>query len=94
MIRHVPLRRSPLRRRRRGVPLSVRAQLLERCQGRCERCRLVKPLDPHHRVKRSQGGKDELGNLFALCRECHDDIEQHPKQAVADGWTTHLGKVA
>ena len=36
----------------------------EQCGGRC--------VDVHHIIYRSQGGKDEIGNLIALCRKCHD----------------------
>ena len=49
------------------------AQLRLRAQGRCENplCRRPARLDPHHVLKRSQGGADALNNLVALCRRCH-----------------------
>ena len=37
----------------------------------CEHCG-KKAVDIHHIVYRSQGGKDEIDNLIALCRKCHD----------------------
>lgn len=37
----------------------------------CERC-MKKTVDVHHIEYRSQGGADEIKNLMALCRNCHD----------------------
>jgi 5-methylcytosine-specific restriction endonuclease McrA len=37
----------------------------------CECCQ-SKAVDVHHIVFKSQGGKDEIKNLMALCRKCHD----------------------
>ncbi len=37
----------------------------------CEHCK-CKAVDIHHLVFRSQLGKDEIENLMALCRNCHD----------------------
>ena len=37
----------------------------------CEECGAV-AVDLHHKVKRSQGGGDEVDNLQALCRACHN----------------------
>ena len=36
----------------------------EVCAGRC--------VDIHHLVFKSLGGKDEIENLMALCRTCHE----------------------
>src|SRR4051794_23155157 len=36
-------------------------------------------VDPHHRRKRSHGGKDVVENCLPVCRECHDWIEQNPR---------------
>lgn len=36
----------------------------------CEGCG-SKSVDIHHLVNRSHGGKDEIENLCACCRECH-----------------------
>ena len=38
---------------------------------RCEHCG-KKAVDIHHIVYRSHGGKDEIDNLIALCRGCHE----------------------
>ena len=37
----------------------------------CEHCG-NKAVDIHHIIYLSQGGKDEIENLMALCRKCHD----------------------
>lgn len=44
-----------------------------RSQGWCEAPRCCRrAVDVHHLVKRSQGGTNDLTNLAALCRPCHD----------------------
>lgn len=43
-----------------------------RCFGR---------IDPHHQLMRSQGGKDSLDNLIAVCRSHHDWIHGHPARS-------------
>ena len=42
----------------------------------CEICS-DKAVDIHHILFKSLGGKDEISNLMALCRECHDDAHAH-----------------
>ena len=37
----------------------------------CEECGAV-AVDIHHKVKKSQGGTDDVSNLKALCRVCHE----------------------
>lgn len=46
------------------------------------------------RLKRSQGGRHTADDLVALCNGCHSDVEAHPAQAVAEGVSVQLGKVA
>ena len=36
----------------------------------CENCNKTS-VDLHHLIFKSQGGKDNIENLVALCRECH-----------------------
>ena len=37
----------------------------------CEICG-VQAVDLHHILYKSQGGGDEVDNIIALCRQCHD----------------------
>lgn len=37
----------------------------------CENCS-AKSVDLHHLIFRSQGGSDEVENIAALCRGCHE----------------------
>lgn len=39
----------------------------------CEICG-VRAVDIHHIVYRSRGGKNNIENLIALCRECHNKV--------------------
>lgn len=59
-----------------------------RAQGRCEntlpsgkRCP-AQANDPHHLKYRSQGGSDEISNVFAACRVCHDAKHQGKREFV------------
>lgn len=37
----------------------------------CEMCHNL-AVDIHHIIYKSRGGKDEIENLIALCRDCHN----------------------
>ena len=41
----------------------------------CQGCGLEGPLDPHHIIKRSQGGDEGPENIKWLCRMCHEKVE-------------------
>ncbi len=62
--------------RRRSARLrALWPKLLQRAGGRCEVpwCRSKgPPLDPHHVIKRSQGGTDTADNVVVVCRADHD----------------------
>lgn len=69
------------KKKKRGVSPAqlkkVYADVLERDNYTCQNphCESGYPVDPpHHIVKRSQGGKDEPGNLITLCMSCHRKI--------------------
>lgn len=80
------LRNSTRKRKALAVPKAVRDQVLERDRG-CRARTLVPevrcfgPIDPHHVLRRSQGGPDTVENLIAVCRAHHDWIHGHPARA-------------
>lgn len=96
MKRSAPLRRKTALRpnslKRQGFEDEFREQrviVLARSFGRCElgaTCCTVKAVDVHHRKNRGQGGTNDLWNLLAACRACHDYAHRHPTQAYALGW--------
>ena len=45
----------------------------------CENCLTNRASDVHHLTFRSKGGKDEIKNLMALCRECHEYAHNNPE---------------
>lgn len=65
---------------------AVRALVVSRAGGVCERCGAAWAAHVHHRKLRSQGGSDSPANLAALCLPCHGWCHAHPADAVADGW--------
>lgn len=76
---------TPLRpgRKSRGVPSELREEVARRdgdCRGRAliPEVKCWGRLDPHHVLRRSQGGKDEASNLVTLCRSHHDWVHAHP----------------
>ncbi len=70
------------KRRQEGLR-EFRRAVLERADGRCERCgeRCVpEALEAHHKLPRSRGGQDTLENGFALCGGpggCHALVHDH-----------------
>lgn len=60
--------------------------LWARSGGVCEVCRSAPAVHPHHRLRRSQGGKNDLDNLLAVCAEDHRLIHDHPEYSYAQGW--------
>lgn len=87
------LKRTPFRpksKRPRGVPTSVRNDVFARDRG-CVAVLLVRdvrcsgPLDPHHVLRRSQGGTDTADNLLTLCRAHHRWVHEHPALSIEIG---------
>jgi 5-methylcytosine-specific restriction endonuclease McrA len=79
--------RQRFRRRIRGVPPDTRRQMFERDRRTCQWC--LRPgghLDPHHRLARSHGGKDDLRTLVSAHRACHRFIHEHPAEAKTRGF--------
>ena len=80
-----PLRRQSVKAAARAREFAqVRVAVFERDGWRCvlenrHGCR--GPLDPHHIVRRSQGGTDSPFNLVTLCRAHHDWVHGNPAEA-------------
>lgn len=86
----------------RNVSARLRAQVFERNGFTCQMCGLsANDTDPEtgrrvtlhigHIVDRQHGGRDEMGNLRALCRRCNQgakDIAQEPPT-----WTWLLSQI-
>lgn len=87
------------------ISRQVRAAILDRAGGQCERC--GRSLDPYfyslqHRRARGMGGSRRRDtnspvNLVALCGSattpggCHQWVEAHPDYAIVDGWRVPQG---
>lgn len=83
------LRRSPMKKGRSkklAVPKEIYADVIVR-DGGCVARRSVPEvtcygrLDPHHVLRRSQGGQDTADNLVTLCRAHHDWVHANPASA-------------
>ena len=75
-----PHRMSEKRLAARELHTAFVLMMVHRAKGRCERCDDVLPdrlLQVHHRLPRSQGGKDEPDNIAVLCFGCHRGVHDH-----------------
>ena len=52
----------------------LRAYIIQRDQGCCQRCAGRHRLEVHHLVPATAGGQDTPGNLRTLCQTCHDGL--------------------
>ena len=85
--RRTPLKKSSgLKAKRRGLDTDVRSQVFIR-DGGCRGRALIPELscwgrlDPHHILRRSQGGQDSPDNLVTLCRAHHDWVHGNPESS-------------
>lgn len=62
-----------------------------RCEGQLARC-IGGPGQPHHKLRRSQGGKNTMANLIMCCPPCHEWIHAHPSEAYELGLLTRSGR--
>lgn len=92
-----------MKRRKRLAPVSTRVlsyreelkamgpSVLARAEHRCEICR-VNPVDHvHHKLRRGQGGTNELSNLLGLCHTCHALVHDNPAVSFEKGWLVRRG---
>lgn len=83
-------RSTGLARTRKAVAVTVYENVVRRDVG-CRARDVVDDvtcwgrLDPHHLLRRSQGGSDDPSNLLLLCRAHHRWVHDHPAQARALG---------
>jgi 5-methylcytosine-specific restriction endonuclease McrA len=83
LTRKTQIKRTPLKTKRKttGVSSSVYKSVLER-DKECKAQRLMPEimcwgrLDPHHILRRSQGGQDTPDNLVTLCRAHHSAVHE------------------
>ena len=52
----------------------LRAFVLHRDGGKCQRCGATDRLEAHHVIPSSAGGSDTPSNLRTICVTCHDQI--------------------
>ena len=91
-------RGKPLKRKARISPRSGKQQsyqeeleemrplVMARALHVCEKCRAMPAVVIHHKLRRSQGGTNDLGNLMALCLDCHNEIHEYPAWSYEKGW--------
>lgn len=90
--------RSPKRAAQDRRLAQARAQVLARCDGRCEAnveavCRpaVHDGVHAHHVRRRSQGGPDTPENLLWVCADAHRWIHDNPAAAAAMGLLERRG---
>jgi 5-methylcytosine-specific restriction endonuclease McrA len=65
---------------------AITPALLARSGGMCEICGTYAAAERHHRLRRSQGGGNELDNLLHLCPPCHGIVHAYPVLSYEHGW--------
>jgi 5-methylcytosine-specific restriction endonuclease McrA len=76
-----------LKQRVRAIPTTIKDAVFKRDGWLCQWCEQPGGgLDAHHRIRRSQGGKDEYDNLVSVHRKCHRYIHEHPTEAKRRGF--------
>lgn len=68
-------------RARPDVPLAVR----------CEICQVWRSTERHHKLRRSQGGTDDVTNTMDLCSWCHGEVHRNPEHSYREGYLIHGG---
>jgi len=65
---------------------TMRPLVMARCHGICEILGDRPATEVHHRLRRSQGGTNELGNLMGVSAEGHRLVHKNPAIAYEHGW--------
>ena len=78
-----PGRADAIRQVRARAAGSCEANAAPECSGRHDHS--------HHRLLRSQGGRDTPENLLAVCSQCHWFIHENPATSYDRGWMLHGG---
>lgn len=83
---------KPLRSKRHVIPWRLRQEVIARDDATCRWCEVPGgALDCHHRLARSQGGRDTLANLVSLHRICHSAAHANPSEARRRGLIVAAG---
>jgi 5-methylcytosine-specific restriction endonuclease McrA len=78
--------------RPRPVDRKAAAEAFERDNFTCTWCgESGGHLDPHHVIRRSQGGRDVASNLKSVHRRCHRRIHESPAEARRRGFLKGTG---
>lgn len=84
--------RKPLRSKPHVIPSSVREKVLERANRTCEWCLVPGgKLIIHHKLLRSQGGRDRVEDCAALHQSCHETVHANPIAARLAGMIIGTG---
>ena len=86
-----PLKRTGYLRRTGRLSAPSKKSRVKEDLGVCELCDAARAIDPHHRLRRTQGGTDDRSNLLFLCRRCHDWIHDHPAESYQQGYLLRSG---
>lgn len=73
---------------------AITPALMARANDLCEICREQPIGARHHRLRRSQGGTNDLSNLLALCEWDHKRVHDNPSWAYDHGYLLRRGDVA
>jgi 5-methylcytosine-specific restriction endonuclease McrA len=77
------------------IPEKVRDDTLDDYGRLCQWCKVPGGrLDLHHKLRRSQGGKDDRTTLIPVHRTCHRFIHEHPEEARQRGFLIGTGTKA
>jgi HNH endonuclease len=79
---------------------AITPALIERAGGQCE-ARIagvcgtgLSVMHRHHKLMRSHGGSNDIGNLLYLCDGCHVFIHLNPTLSYEMGWLVRSGVLA